>query len=267
MRFCFEPATDGFPGQHTRPPPVADAGRVCWRSGRKLQALQADRNFWAPQEGKQTQSVCANRLGVSAAASVGASVLCTEVSTGHPHPVPATKKKHFPKGSVSFCVCVRRTQHRFATQLQTSFDRRSTSFRLRTQNEVALCANSVVLRTNIMLRIDLYSLLCYNTSKAVIFLELLFDILVEAIFESFAEGFIAFYSAFVPQKVVSEKGKKIIGYVCLAISLVLFVGLFAGIVILVETKGQSFWGWLLISLNIIYLLTGITLKIISHIKK
>jgi len=36
---------------------------------------------------------------------------------------------------------------------------------------------------------------------------------------------------------------------------------------LVETKGQSFWGWLLISLNIIYLLAGITLKIISHIKK
>jgi len=29
---------------------------------------------------------------VSAAASVGASVLCIEVSTGHPHPSPATKK-------------------------------------------------------------------------------------------------------------------------------------------------------------------------------
>jgi hypothetical protein len=28
---------------------------------------------------------------VSAAASVGASVLCTEVSTGHPHPVIRTK--------------------------------------------------------------------------------------------------------------------------------------------------------------------------------
>ena len=45
MRFCFEPATDGFPGQHTRPPPVADAGRVCWRSGRYYSALQAENNF------------------------------------------------------------------------------------------------------------------------------------------------------------------------------------------------------------------------------
>ena len=97
-------------------------------------------------------------------------------------------------------------------------------------------------------------------------MEFLFDILVDAFFELFGEGFISLCSAFIPQKVVSEKRKKIIGYVCLAISLVLFVGLFAGIVILVETKGQSFWGWLLISLNIIYLLAGIALKIISHIK-
>ena len=98
-------------------------------------------------------------------------------------------------------------------------------------------------------------------------MEFLFDILVEAFFELFGEGVISLCSAFVPQKVVSKKRKKIIGYVCLAISLILLVGLFAGIIILVETKGQSFWGWLLISLNIIYLLAGITLKIISHIKK
>ena len=98
-------------------------------------------------------------------------------------------------------------------------------------------------------------------------MEFLFDILVEAFFELFGEGFISLCSAFVPQKVVSEKRKKIIGYVCLAISLILLVGLFAGIIILVETKGQSFWGWLLISLNIIYLLAGITLKIVSRNKK
>ena len=32
-------------GQHTRPPPVADAGSVCWRSSRNLLALQAKTNF------------------------------------------------------------------------------------------------------------------------------------------------------------------------------------------------------------------------------
>ena len=98
-------------------------------------------------------------------------------------------------------------------------------------------------------------------------MEFLFDFLVEAFFEIFGEGYIALCSALIPQKVISKKRKKIICYVCLAISLILLVGLFAGIIILVETKGQSFWGWLLITLNIIYLLAGITLKIIYQIKK
>jgi hypothetical protein len=110
-------------------------------------------------------------------------------------------------------------------------------------------------------------LLCYTKTQGGDFVEFLFDILVEAFFEIFGEGFIALCSAFIPQKVASKKRKKIICYVCLAISLILLVGLFAGIIILEETKGQSFWGWLLISLNIIYLLAGITLKIIPHIKK
>ena len=38
----------------SRPPPVADEGSVRKRSGQKLPALQADSNFWAPQEVKQT---------------------------------------------------------------------------------------------------------------------------------------------------------------------------------------------------------------------
>lgn len=98
-------------------------------------------------------------------------------------------------------------------------------------------------------------------------MEFIFEVLVEAFFELFGEGFISLCSVFIPQKTITEKGKKIISCVCLAISLLLFIGLFIGIAILVETKGQNFWGWLLISLNIIYLLTGITLKIVSCIKK
>ena len=98
-------------------------------------------------------------------------------------------------------------------------------------------------------------------------MEFIFEVLVEAFFELFGEGFSSLCSAFIPQKTITEKGKKIISCVCLATSLLLFIGLFIGIAILVETKGQNFWGWLLISLNIIYLLTGITLKIVSCIKK
>ena len=98
-------------------------------------------------------------------------------------------------------------------------------------------------------------------------MDFIFDVLVEAIFEIFVDGFLALCSAFVPQNVLTEKGKNIIGYIFLAISVVLLVGLFIGVIVLLKTEGQSFWGWLLIGLNIIYIITGITLKIISHIKK
>lgn len=98
-------------------------------------------------------------------------------------------------------------------------------------------------------------------------MDFLFDVLVEAFFELFVEGFVSLYTAFVPQKNVSENGIKVIRYVCLAVSLVLLVGLLAGIIISIETNGQNFWGWILISLSLIYLLSGIALKIASHIKK
>ena len=35
-----------------RPPPVADEGSITKRSGQKLPALQAESNFWAPQEAR-----------------------------------------------------------------------------------------------------------------------------------------------------------------------------------------------------------------------
>ena len=57
-------------------------------------------------------------------------------------------------------------------------------------------------------------------------MEFVLEFLLEVFFEIFGEGFIALSSAFVPQKVVSKKGKKIIGYVFLSISLALIACLF-----------------------------------------
>ena len=64
--------------------PVDDEARREWRSGQNRSALQAEKRFWVPQERR------CHRFKVSAAASVGASVLRTEVSTRHPHPVALT---------------------------------------------------------------------------------------------------------------------------------------------------------------------------------
>ena len=60
------------------------------------QSHRADRSIFSAEK------IQDRRFKVSAAASVGASVLGTEVSTGHPHPVPATKKLGTPKGVASF---------------------------------------------------------------------------------------------------------------------------------------------------------------------
>ena len=98
-------------------------------------------------------------------------------------------------------------------------------------------------------------------------MDVLFDMLLEFLFTLFAEGFLYLHSAFVPNKDITPKLKKRIKVICLFVSLFLFAGLFAGIIILVELGIRNFWGWLLISLNVLYLLSAVVLKIIAHAKK
>lgn len=97
-------------------------------------------------------------------------------------------------------------------------------------------------------------------------MEMIADFFLEFLLTVFVEGFLYLCTVFVPQKKLSPKATKIITAICVIASLLLLVGLFAGIIIAVETKGQSFWGWLLIAINVAYLLTGIALKLFSHIK-
>ena len=97
-------------------------------------------------------------------------------------------------------------------------------------------------------------------------LDILFELILTVFVEGFTEGFVSLCTAFVPQKKISPQTRKIITWTCVIASLLLLVGLFAGIIIAVETRGQSFWGWLLIALGIVYLLVGIALKLISYIR-
>lgn len=97
-------------------------------------------------------------------------------------------------------------------------------------------------------------------------LDILIEFMLTVFVEGFMEGFVSLCTVFVPQKKISPKARKIITWTCAATSLLLLVGLFAGIIISVETRGHSLWGWLLIAINVVYLLTGIALKVFSHIK-
>lgn len=97
-------------------------------------------------------------------------------------------------------------------------------------------------------------------------IDFLFEVIFTVFIEGFTEGFLSLCTVFVPQKTVSARVTKIITWICVITSLLLLVGLFAGIIIAVETKGQSFWGWLLVALGIVYLLVGIALKLVSYIR-
>ena len=97
-------------------------------------------------------------------------------------------------------------------------------------------------------------------------MEMIADFFLEFLVTVFVEGFLYLCTVFVPQKKLSPKATKIITAICVIASLLLLVGLFAGIIIAVETKGHSLWGWLLVALDIVYLLVGIALKLVSYIR-
>lgn len=98
-------------------------------------------------------------------------------------------------------------------------------------------------------------------------MEFLLDAFVEFFIELLCDPFLSLSSAFVPQKKLSEKVKRMIGYVLFVVSFALFFGLIIGIFILFKSDGKSFWGWLLISLCVVFFLTGMILKIVSHHKE
>ena len=93
------------------------------------------------------------------------------------------------------------------------------------------------------------------------------DLIIELFFEVFIDGFLSLCSAFIPNKVLSQRREMIIRIICCIVAFLLLVGLFVGTIVLFETHGESFWGWLLVSLCAIYVITAIVLKIISCFKK
>ena len=97
--------------------------------------------------------------------------------------------------------------------------------------------------------------------------ELVLEFLGEVFLTFIAEGLLALCALFVPKKVIEKRGKKVVNWVCLIISITLILGLMVGIIILNETNARNFWGWLLISLNILFFGLGVVFKIIARVKK
>ena len=94
------------------------------------------------------------------------------------------------------------------------------------------------------------------------------EFLIEGIFSFIEDGFLTFFELIIPKrKFDRKKYKRIVRLVFGLASFVLLAALLVGIIILNEAYCRNFWGWLLVSLNILYWIVGITFKIIACAKR
>lgn len=98
-------------------------------------------------------------------------------------------------------------------------------------------------------------------------MEIVVELFMEIIFGVLVEGFLSLWFWVFPGKHITEKGKKVAKVICALISLAFLVALVVGIILLGSSQGENFWGWLLISLSVIYVISGIVLKIVFYVKK
>lgn len=98
-------------------------------------------------------------------------------------------------------------------------------------------------------------------------MDAVFDFIGDLFIDLFADFFFSLIEHFIPQKVHSPKTRKIIHITLSIVALIILVLFSFGVLSQITAKGQSLYGWILISLGILYLLFGIILKIISYAKK
>jgi hypothetical protein len=90
---------------------------------------------------------------------------------------------------------------------------------------------------------------------------MLIDCIVELLFEIFAEGFISLCEEFIPEKLRSAKTRCWLTVVFLILAAALLVGLVFGVIALVEHRGRSLFGWVMVGLSSAYLLAGVLRKV------
>lgn len=98
-------------------------------------------------------------------------------------------------------------------------------------------------------------------------MDFIVDFLVEAGIHLFGEWFVSLCTAFLPEKMVSEKARRVIGILSLIVSLLLMAGFFVAIGLLLTTQGKSLLGWVFMGLALAYIVTAIVLRIIAACRK
>ncbi len=98
-------------------------------------------------------------------------------------------------------------------------------------------------------------------------MDIIFEILAETFSEILLEGVLSASAEVVPYEKLPRKKKEKYKFIVAAVSTLLLILLIIGGVILLETKGKSELGKILIGFPIVYILTAVVLLIKKLVKR
>ena len=98
-------------------------------------------------------------------------------------------------------------------------------------------------------------------------MDIIFEVIVEFFAEMFCEGFLSASTEIVPYDKLPREKREKYKFIVVLISVILLILLVIGGVMLLETKGKSELGKILIGFPIVYILTAVVLLIKKLVKR
>lgn len=98
-------------------------------------------------------------------------------------------------------------------------------------------------------------------------MDIIFEVLVELFADLFCEGFLSASTEVIPYDELPREKREKYKFIVVVISVILLILLVIGGVMLLETKGESELGKILIGFPIVYTLTALILLIKKYVKR
>lgn len=98
-------------------------------------------------------------------------------------------------------------------------------------------------------------------------MDIIFEVIVEFFAELFCEGFLSASTEIVPYDKLPREKREKYEFIVAVISVILLIALFIGVIMLLQTKGKSELGKILVGFPIAYILTAVVLLIKKLVKR
>lgn len=98
-------------------------------------------------------------------------------------------------------------------------------------------------------------------------MDIIFEVIVEFFAEIFCEGFLSASTEIVPYDKLPREKREKYEFIVVVISVILLISLFIGVIMLLQTKGKSELGKILIGFPIVYILTAVVLLVKKLVKR